>query len=127
MAEVAQVLARAELVVEALVAPEQHAEPSAYLYLVLGDVEAVHLGDPGGRDEQRRQHLDRRGLARSVGPEDAEDPAAPDGEADAADRLDGLAGPEPPLPLAVGADQVGHGEGGVAGAGRSEHDITMMS
>jgi hypothetical protein len=48
-------------------------------------------GDPGGargRPGQRAEDVDRRGLARAVGPEEAEGLSLLDPEVDAADRLD---------------------------------------
>ena len=55
---------------------------------VLRDVETGDLGRPARRRDGRRQHADRRGLARAVRPEQSEDLARLDVEVDPADRLD---------------------------------------
>ena len=56
------------------------------------DVEAADRRRPGGRVEEAAEHADGRGLAGSVGPEKAEDPAAVDIEGD---RIDGREVAEP--------------------------------
>ena len=55
---------------------------------VAAHIQAVEPGGAARRPDRRRQHPDRRGLARAVWPEQAEDFAGPDVEVDSADRLD---------------------------------------
>jgi hypothetical protein len=56
------------------------ADPAANLARLAGDVEAGHARGAGGRRQQRGEDAQRRGLARAVGPEEAEDVAGADAE-----------------------------------------------
>ena len=88
LGEVPEVVVAGEALVDAALAAEDVADPLAHFARVLDDVVSEHLRRPGGRDQQRDQHLDRRGLSGAVRAEQAEKLALLDREADAADRLD---------------------------------------
>ena len=57
-------------------------------FAILDDVPPEHPRLPRRRDQQRDEHLDRRRLARAVRPEEAEELALLDREADPAHGLD---------------------------------------
>jgi hypothetical protein len=88
LGEVAQVVQPGEPFVEPAVAAEHVADLAPHRSGVLDDVVPEHPGRAGGRQQQRDEHLDRRGLARTVGPEQPEQLAALDGEVDPPHRLD---------------------------------------
>ncbi|MDG6105468.1 hypothetical protein [Dactylosporangium aurantiacum] len=69
---------------------------------------AEDLDPAAGRQQQRDEHLDRRGLAGAVGPEQAEQLAALDLEGDAAHGVDDLLGAAQPAAGAEDPPQVGH-------------------
>ena len=60
-----------------------HADRAAHVVRLLDDVEAADQRGAGGRRQQRDEHADQRRLARAVWPEQAENLAFLDGEADA--------------------------------------------
>jgi hypothetical protein len=70
--EEAQVLAHAEVVVQAE-ALAHVADPALHGLGVARDVDAQDVGAAARRRQQTAQHPDRRRLARAVGPEEAED------------------------------------------------------
>jgi hypothetical protein len=63
------------------------------------DVEAAHAGGAGGRSGQRAEHVDRRALAGTVGPEEAEDLAGSDDERHVTDGFDVAVGLDEALDL----------------------------
>ena len=75
------------------------ADGAAHEPRVVSDVVAGHGSVAGSGRQQRDQHLDGRGLARAVGPEEAEDFARPDVKAQG---VDGRQGVEAPGQLASG-------------------------
>ena len=83
-----------------------------------GDVMALDQGPPPVRQDERRQDLEERRLARSVGPEEAEDAAAADLEVEPVERGHGapVEGPQGELPEAaddgIPLDQAFDEEGG---------------
>jgi hypothetical protein len=87
-AEEAQVLPDREVVVEAE-ALAHVADLPLHALGVAGDVRAEHEPGAGAGLEQAAQHPDRRGLARAVCAEEAEDLALTDRERDAVDRREG--------------------------------------
>jgi hypothetical protein len=64
---------------------QRHADRGAHLGALLGDVVAGDAGAARAGRQQRRQHLDRRRLARAVGPQEAIDLAGRDVQVDAVD------------------------------------------
>jgi len=88
LGEVAQVVVAGEPLVDAALAAEDVADPLPDLARVLDDVEAEHVRGARGRDQERDQHLDRRGLAGAVRAEQPEQLALVDREADAAHGFD---------------------------------------
>ncbi len=87
LGEVAQVVERREPLVEPAVAAEDIADALPDPPRILDDVASEHPRLPRRGDQERDQHLDRRGLARAVRAEQAEELALLDREADAAHRL----------------------------------------
>ena len=85
---------------------ERDADAQPHVDGLAGDVEAGDLGPPGGRQEQRAQHVHERRLARAVGTEEAVDLARLHLEVDAVDGA-GLA--EEPPQLLGSHRRVGHG------------------
>ena len=79
-------------------------EDATYLVGVPGDGPAGDLGLTGRRQQERREHPERRGLARAVRPDETEDLALGDVEVDAGHRDR----PVVALDQAVGADDGGH-------------------
>ena len=69
------------------------ADVQAHLLGTVDDVEARHRCPAAGRGQEGAQHLDRRGLAGAVGPEQAVDLPLVDGEVKAVDRGDVAEGP----------------------------------
>ena len=88
LGEVAQVVERREPLVQPAVAAEDVPDPLAHPVRVVDDVASEDERLPRRRDQQRDQHLDRRRLAGAVRPEQPEELALLDLEADAADGLD---------------------------------------
>ena len=86
--EIAEVVERGEPVVEASVAAEDVADAAPDFARVLRRVVAEHPGAASGRQEQRRQDLDRGRLAGAVRAEQAEQLAFRNLERNAADSLD---------------------------------------
>ncbi len=66
---------------------ERDADAEAHLGRLADDVAAGNGCAPRGRPQERAQHPNQRGLARAIGPEEAVDLTARDGQVDAADRL----------------------------------------
>jgi hypothetical protein len=91
LAEVRDVLARGEMVVDAG-AVRQHADRAAGRERIAGDADAVdeRVARVGAQD--RVQHAQRRRLARAVGPQQAGDLAVAGAEAHAAHGGDGAEG-----------------------------------
>src|SRR5262249_22997103 len=85
--EVAEVVEGRQPLVEPAVAAEDVADPLPHLDRLAHHVGAQHPRRARGGKEQRDQHLDRRGLAGAVWPQEPEKLALADLEADAADRL----------------------------------------
>jgi hypothetical protein len=83
----AQVLLGGEIAVERRVL-EDEADVAAHLVAFGDDVVPRHPRGPGGGPHERAEHVDRRRLARPVGPEEAEGLPRADLELDAAYRLD---------------------------------------
>ncbi len=73
MSEVDEVVAGCELIVETSISTEHDTKSAAHLSFIFGDVESGNARRPGGGDQQRREHLDRRRLTGSVVPEQTED------------------------------------------------------
>src|SRR5688572_27295820 len=86
--EIPEVVERREPLVEPAVAAEDVSDALAHPVRVLDDVAAEHERLPRRGDEEGDQHLDRRRLAGAVRPEEAEQLALADLEADAANGLD---------------------------------------
>ena len=86
--EVAEVVERGQPLVQAAVAAEDVPDPLPHPVGVLHDVVPEDARLPGGGEEQRDQHLDRRRLACAVRAQEPEELALADLEADAAHRLD---------------------------------------
>jgi len=82
-----EVLAAGEEVVQCRLL-QRGADPPAHLRALGGHVEAGDGGASRGRREQRREHVDRRGLACAVGTQEPVDLAGLDLELDAVDRAD---------------------------------------
>ena len=64
------------------------ADPVSELLGVLHDVEAVDLGTPGARQQERGEDPDAGGLAGAVGPQQPSDGPGIDLEVDALQRFD---------------------------------------
>lgn len=87
LGEVAQVVEGGEPVVQAPVAAEDVTDPAAYGHGVGRHVMAEDTSRAGGGQQQGVEHLDGRGLARTVGAEQSEQLAARHLETDAAHGL----------------------------------------
>ena len=86
--EEAQVVEAGEPVVEAALAAEDVADAAADLLRLPCDVEAEDPRLAGGGQQERGEDLDRRRLAGAVRPEQAEELAGSDLEAEVDDRVD---------------------------------------
>ena len=87
----AQVLLGAEMLVERGLL-EDEADAPANLGALPHDVESRHPGAAGRGPQQRAKHLDRRRLAGTVGPEEAEQLPRRHAQVDAAHGFDGAIG-----------------------------------
>ena len=67
---------------------QRDADPPAHLGRLGDDVDPRDVSAARGRRKQRAQHPDRRGLARAVGAQEAEDLAGGDRQVEVADRFD---------------------------------------
>src|SRR5215211_2728758 len=103
LGEVAEVVVAGQPLVDAALAAEHVADPPPYLARVLDDVEAEHARRPLRRDQQGDPHLDRRRLTGAVRPQEAEELALLDPEADASHGLD----VHPPAAQDAGGRSVG--------------------
>ena len=81
------VLPGREVAVEAGIL-EHDAEPLADVHGMRGDVESVELERARRRAQERREHLDGRGLPRPVRAQEREELPGPDVEGDVIDRGD---------------------------------------
>ena len=125
---------RGQVPLELVPVAHHHRDPAQELALPLRRRVAEHARLARRRVQQPRQHLERRRLAGAVGPEEADDLAARDLEADAVDRGD-LARLAPHQALRRGADpRLAHGhverlaqldrpDGDVRGAGGADRRL----